>query len=399
MKLSVVSALLVACALADFEAPRYTVDLDKDPYSRWAPVASDLMSRHGYENAWGRLHALLERALPHSLWTELEPLWELLLESYPSEYQAEVRAFHRWMNEQPAAANSWTLGQVTMVQIFYEVEDACTSIVTQHSNGTIYHARNLDYGLPGLENFTATITFQRDGHPVSRGTMYVGYAGLLTGQHLSGNQATWSVSLDQRFLSKKYVPYVPTIKAILAGVQNVGFTLRNALTELDDFTSATNLLRTQQIPAPAYLIAAGVAPGEGVIITRDRNGTAAARGTGRGYWPLDPASGGWYRVETNFDNWLPFADGRRGAAHRALDKLGQDQADSDGLLGVLSTPPVLAEDTTYTATIVNAAGEYSTLVRSHTSNERREAKKIAEVSRKLQVRMIFNCVLSNLTVT
>ena len=64
-----------------------------------------------------------------------------------------------------------------MVQLFYEVEDACTSIVTQDSNGTITHARNLDYGLPGLANFTATITFQQGGRPVARGTMYVGYCG------------------------------------------------------------------------------------------------------------------------------------------------------------------------------------------------------------------------------
>ncbi len=72
-----------------------------------------------------------------------------------------------------------------------------------------------------------------------------------------------------------------------------------------------------------------------------------------------------FRLETNFDNWEPITDGRRQAATKAMDALGREHADSDGLLQVLSTPPVLATDTTYTATMANRAGEYNTLVRTH----------------------------------
>lgn len=58
------ACLLVIAAVtfvrADFEAPSYTVSLDEDPYTRWKPVADDLIAKHGYEDSWGRLHAFLE---------------------------------------------------------------------------------------------------------------------------------------------------------------------------------------------------------------------------------------------------------------------------------------------------------------------------------------------------
>merc|ERR1712151_594760 len=141
--------------------------------------------------------------------------------------------------------------------------------------------------------------------------------------------------------------YIPTVKAFMKGVQNVGFTLRDALRDHADYNSALPDLKHKHIPAPAYLIASGVNKDEGAVITRDRNGTASALGTGRGFWSLDSAKGAWYRLETNFDNWLPFTDGRRKAAHKSMDALGQNGADAAGLMSVLSKPPVLSRDTTY----------------------------------------------------
>ena len=150
MKLLTLLVATASLSYADFIAPSFTVDLDiQDAYTRWSGPANSIIKKHGYANSWGRLHSFLEQALPHKLWVELEPMWDRVLASYPSEYQQEIRAFHRWVNEQNLKVN-WTLGQCTMVQLFYEVEDACTSIVSESPDGAIRHARNLDYGLPGL---------------------------------------------------------------------------------------------------------------------------------------------------------------------------------------------------------------------------------------------------------
>eukprot|EP01061_Rhynchopus_euleeides_P002815 TRINITY_DN12176_c0_g1_i1.p1 TRINITY_DN12176_c0_g1~~TRINITY_DN12176_c0_g1_i1.p1 ORF type:complete len:441 (+),score=179.64 TRINITY_DN12176_c0_g1_i1:120-1325(+) len=356
---------LLLCAVAvqgDFVAPSYEVDLDKSAYERWVHVADDLVARRGYENTWAALHSLLEEVLSHKEWKEMAGLWDVLFESYPAFYQEELLAFYRWTHER--GHTEWTLGQVVMCQLFYEVEDACTSIVAQNTNGTIYHGRNLDYGLPGLANMTTIITFTKGGERVGRGTMYVGYAGVLTGQKVTGSAAKWSISLDARFYGATIVPYVDTVKEIIAGTQNVGFTLRDAVTSLPDYASALDLLKVKPIPAPAYLIVGGLGNNEGAVITRDRNGTSHAAGTGRGFWPIDTAAGDFYRLETNFDNWEPFTDGRRKIANEGMRANGQAGANLTGLLDVLSSDKVLNNETTYTALMQNDADYYYTLART-----------------------------------
>ena len=39
------------------------------------------------------------------------------------------------------------LGEIVLVNIFYEVNAFCTSIVAEDPSGKLYHARNLDFGL------------------------------------------------------------------------------------------------------------------------------------------------------------------------------------------------------------------------------------------------------------
>ena len=63
------------------------------------------------------------------------------------------------------------------MNLYYEFTAACTSIVSQLSNGllvctlcstatragTIIHGRNLDYGIPGLQNITLNLAFEQKG--------------------------------------------------------------------------------------------------------------------------------------------------------------------------------------------------------------------------------------------
>lgn len=349
----------VAAGDADFPAPEFTVDLGASPHDRWAPIIEAFLDEHGYEYSWKPLHDFMIDVLPRSVWELTAPLWDLVLASYPADQREEVKAMHRVFESK---GYGWTLGQLVMAQLFYEVEEGCTSIVAQNLNGSIFHARNLDYGLPGLQNFTATLTFLQDGHPVYRGTTYVGYFGLLTGQRLQPDgRATWSVSLNER---SEHNPWIRTVEALLAGAQNVGFTLRSALQTHADFSTAVEVLSAESFSAPAYLTIAGAAAGEGAILTRDRQGVAEAP-QGRGVVTLDAEDGAWYRLETNYDNWqsTPDHDKRREAATAAMDSLGQEHVDSAGLRSVLEEFPVLNSETTYTSLIFNEAGSFQTIVR------------------------------------
>jgi hypothetical protein len=113
-----------------------------------------------------------------------------------------------------------------------------------------------------------------------------------------------------------------------------------------------------------YLTVAGLNNSEGAVLTRNRNGTDESGGNG--VWAMDKPPASWYRLETNFDNWRKITDGRRAAAHKSMDALGQaGAANFDGLLEVLGKPPVLASDTTYTAFMSAALGVYGAVVRSH----------------------------------
>lgn len=358
----VVAAALVgpaAAGNADFPAPEFTLDLGASAYERWAPVVEALLDAHGYEYTWKPLHDFMLDVVPYSDWVLTAPLWDLVLASFPAEQREEVKAMHQLLQSK---GYNWTVGQLTMAQLFYEVEEGCTSIVAQNTNGSIFHARNLDYGLPGLQNFTATLTFLQDGHPVYRGTTYVGYFGLLTGQRLQPDgRATWSVSLNER---EEKNPWLRTVAALLTGAQNVGFILRRALQTHADFPAAMVGLRTEHFSAPAYVTLAGVVAGDGAVITRDRLGVAEAP-QGRGVLELNASDGEWYRMQFNSDNWEPFPswDHRLEVGQAAMEALGQEHVDNDGLRNVLEQSPVLNSETTYTSLIFNDIGYFQTIVR------------------------------------
>jgi acid ceramidase len=69
-----------------------------------------------------------------------------LLERMPQPYQDEIAGL--------ADAANIDVGQLVLINIFYEVFTVCTSIVAQDSQGNVYHGRNLDFGLFPAYNLT-----------------------------------------------------------------------------------------------------------------------------------------------------------------------------------------------------------------------------------------------------
>ena len=180
---------------ADSPAPRYTVDLDAPARGRWKTTALDILNNHGWDNSWGQVFSYLNNIIPLKDWKELDPILKpILYETYPKEITEEIKGLWEVVVENGYSANA-TEGQLAFMQLYYEIDNFCTSIVAQNPNGTIFHARNLDYSLPGLENITADITWVKGGKPVFYSTQYIGYMGVLTGMRPGG----WSVSVNQRF--------------------------------------------------------------------------------------------------------------------------------------------------------------------------------------------------------
>jgi hypothetical protein len=102
-----------------------------------------------------------------------------------------------WSNSPNAYA--W----MTFLNIGYELSDLCTSIVAQSSDGTIIHARNMDFAIGGpftdaLRSVAIDLNVTRGGVTQFYATGFVGYVGVLSGQR----PGAFSVTIDTRFYPK-----------------------------------------------------------------------------------------------------------------------------------------------------------------------------------------------------
>jgi N-acylethanolamine-hydrolysing acid amidase len=211
---------------------------------------------------------------------------------------------------------------------------ACTSIVAQDSSGNVVHGRNLDWNIPNdLRNLTVQVDFLKGGKVVATGVVTAGFVGVLTGISPSG----FSASINERELGGH--PTVDYLEAVLMKAWSPTHLLRNVLLNDKSYQSAVESISTEKITAPTYYILAGTQPGEGVVLTRDRN-TLADKWT---VSATPTTSGSWYILETNYDHWKPTYkyDNRRYYGNEYMKNLGQKNgATTDGLKSVLTTSPV-----------------------------------------------------------
>ncbi|CAG5984161.1 unnamed protein product [Menidia menidia] len=372
-----VLALAASCR-AQRPPPTVNISLDEDPATRWKPLLQvfdvDYLNKAAAE--------VIDSTVPKWVHHAVKPIVSALEKYIPQPYAEEIRGMASFMGgnlsdivilnfayEVTAYGNIQNrhLGPQSMSCVpfswqFYFIRRFCTSIVAQDNNGNVYHGRNLDYPHDVLKNLTVDIVFFKNGKAAYRGTSFAGYVGIWTGQ----SPGKFTVSGDQRGTEHWWNWWKNVVSAALLHRSPVSWLVRETLEEAEDFQDAVMRLSKTPLITGVYYIVGGVRAGEGVIITRDRTGPVDI-------WPLDPLNGGWFRVETNYDHWLPprRGDHRREAAIKALNATGQEHINMDTLYqasantSVLSLPPVCNGITIYT-TLMSAASpeKYTTVVRS-----------------------------------
>ncbi|CAN9512553.1 unnamed protein product [Ophioblennius macclurei] len=332
-----------AVCRAERAPPAVNISLDEEPELRWKP----LLQLYDVDYLKAAAAEVIDSTIPKWVHHALAPVVESLEKYIPQPYAGEIRGL--------AAHMGGELSDIMMLNFAYEVTAFCTSIVAQDDQGRLYHGRNLDYPHSILRNLTIDIFFLKKGEVAYRGTSFAGYVGLWTGQ--SPNKFT--VSGDQRGSERLWNWWKNIVSAVLYRRSPVSWLVRETLEEADDFQDAVMRLSKIPIITEVYYIVGGVQPGEGVVISRDRKGPVDI-------WPLDLVHGGWYRVETNYDHWLPppARDHRREAANKALNATGQEHINASTLFEVLSVFPVCNGITVYTTTMSAATPEkYDTVVR------------------------------------
>lgn len=299
----------------------------------------------------GRLFKLIDKYLPY------------MAETLPEPYLSELKGIAR--------VADISLGEITLYNIFYEVFTVCTSLISQKADGSILHARNLDFGLflgwdtqnhtwsttEVLRALVVELDFQRNSKTVFKSVNFAGYVGVLTGmkpQH-------FTITLDERFsLDGGFVG----ITRWLMGDRSAkwaGFLMRDILDQTPTYHEALAILTTSKLLAPVYFILSGNSSGQGAIITRGRKDSEV--------WHLGNQSisqkSNWYLIETNYDHWEnpPFYDDRRTPAIQCLDESGQENVSLSTLYNVLSTKPVLNKLTTYTSVMEVSSDIFETWLR------------------------------------
>uniref|UniRef100_UPI00398EC507 N-acylethanolamine-hydrolyzing acid amidase-like isoform X2 n=1 Tax=Pristiophorus japonicus TaxID=55135 RepID=UPI00398EC507 len=304
--------LLILCLFTagqgDFSPPRFNVSLDTPAAQRWEPVL-----RHYDVAQLRRIVRLIIRSVaPKWVIPIIEQLAAQLGLIIPQPYEAEIQGISK--------ALGLSLGDGLLINLVYEISGFCTSIVAQDSRGNIYHGRNLDYEFSDiLRSFTVDLQFVKNGQVVYRGTTFIGFVGLWTGQ--SPNKFTISGNARVRGEWWKTM-----IAALLKRNPPPSWLIRDTLLQAADFQAALKMLANNPITANVYYILGGVKSNEGVIITRNLSGPVDI-------WPLIPMKGQWYRVETNYDHWTtpPPFDDRRTPAIRALNATGQNNINLQAL--------------------------------------------------------------------
>ena len=341
--LAVAACLQLACAASvgqkTRQVPRFALNLDLPPKQRWTEIMSQ------YADELQRLLVFV-RSLVTSEVLDLLAVVGLKVETaFPYPYNYEIMGIAELLK-------GVSMGDVILGNVLYELtafghgsSKACTSIVAEATNGTIFHGRNLDYSIGKyLRNLTITVDFQSGGQTVYTGTTFAGFIGLLTGQKPHG----FTISLDERDRGQVWMN---ALEALGNGASAVaGFRIRDALgSDEMDYEKALVFLADKPLIAPCYIIIGGTRASQGAVITRDRIAVLD-------FWKLDAEKGRWYVLETNYDHWEapPTSDDRRDPGMKSMNEMGRGHVNMTNLFNVLSTPPVLNNRTTYTV-VMSAA--------------------------------------------
>merc|ERR1712166_251742 len=230
-----------------------------------------------------------------------------------------------------ALASNVSAGDLAALSLLYDLTDgrpACTGIIAQTASGII-HGRNFDYDFTdSIKSLTVMIDVMKANEVLYTGTAYAGLPSFATAVRRAASSAAmpqctngteaFSFEVNERDTGSIFDNW----KRLLTGVAPASqVTYRRILEESCTFEDAVHLALTLPLPAPCYFVIAGAKKGQGVIVSRDRDGGAGPNG---GVWRLDDGIGGWFLVETNYDHWGPTGahDNRREIILQSMNATG-----------------------------------------------------------------------------
>jgi hypothetical protein len=283
-----------------------------------------------------------------------------------------------------------TQNHAFVAQIAYEAFAACTSIVVEGKDGHPLHIRTMDWEMPQLQPLTVEIDYVQRGQVLFRATTWAGYIGVLTGVRPGAFSVSVNYRRTEMMNEQPLKAFAKNLQRGLARHWPVSFLVRAALERCGSYRTACETLQQAGLIAPTYLTVCGVSPGEGCILSRDRegsiDGSCVEAQLSDGATPL---------VQTNIDCWRCAPSAAASGGHEwqdicqsrrrrafALKALATDSGSRRGrgagaglaapgtpkthsmedLWLLMSMAPTLAHDTVYTDAMEPKTGELVTRV-------------------------------------
>lgn len=331
-----------------FIAETRNVNLDLPPNERWSEIVTEF-----------------KEPLQHTLYWIKKESW--IFKPIINELKSALKKNNGWTRENIkemegiALTSNISYDIIETANLFFEWDPGCTSIIGQKLNNEIIHGRNFDMAVSGLSNITLQYNFIKNGKTIYIGTGFVGYIGLINAM----KPYQYSISVNSRvFQGDHYgkLNLLENIHSANRGGKPIGTFVRDMIVISDNYNQVIEKINNTVLIDVAYYIIAGVDNNQASVITRNRYNIDSSKGIDNGIWTLDTPNY-WWRVETNFDHWWWAFDHRRETANEMLENIGQHNFSINTLLEVLSTPPVLAKTSVFTALMSPVKNMYLTIIR------------------------------------
>jgi len=155
--------------------------------------------------------------------------------------------------------------QVLALQLFYEMNALCTSIVFQqaHDGAAPHHYRTMDWGMLSLRNLSIHCHFYRYGIFQFEGIVFAGQVGLFTACH----PTIGSVALNYRS-SNTNRTILDALGQIFRGSFPSSYILRQAMDTGMSYDAAKQFICAAQLVSPCYITLVGHQHDQACIVTR-----------------------------------------------------------------------------------------------------------------------------------
>ena len=173
----------------------------------------------------------------------------------------------------------------------------CTGIIARTSDGTVSHARNLDFSPTDImADLVYEGVFVKGGKEIFRSQLIAGYTMVITGFKMGADaEDGYVIERNTRYADHKR-GFEEMMKNLFSGRQLNGWTLRKVLESVDNYDDAVAAVAAAPYTSTEYAIMSGVR--KGTIMARNPDGVAHTQVLGE---ENDKERRDDYIIMTNFD--------------------------------------------------------------------------------------------------